>query len=357
MDGLYKKGEWMKILMTYNPTHIYHNQKGSPENPERIENVYMYIKKNLGDKIEIMDIREPASIEDVLSVHTQTYLEFIDRMSRKGATYLGDSTYLNKYSYMAALIAAESSIIASDEVFDMNYDFAYALIRPPGHHASSDMYGGFCLLNNAAIVARHIIEKGVKKIAIIDWDAHAANGTMKIFYSSPNILLISIHRDPKDFYPHEGFMHQIGRGEGTGSTINIPVPTGTGDQEYDILFREIIDPIIEDYAPDFIIGENGFDPHYSHKNIELTLTIKGFTNIMRRLKNYKKPFMMIQEGGYTNYNRKIGYAMLNYLLTGEILEDEDISDRRIVQEKKVRKEVEDVIKRLKFIFGDYYNLR
>lgn len=343
--------------MTYNPTHIYHNQKGSPENPERIENVYMYIKKNLGDKIEIMDIREPASIEDVLSVHTQTYLEFIDRMSRKGATYLGDSTYLNKYSYMAALIAAESSIIASDEVFDMNYDFAYALIRPPGHHASSDMYGGFCLLNNAAIVARHIIEKGVKKIAIIDWDAHAANGTMKIFYSSPNILLISIHRDPKDFYPHEGFMHQIGRGEGTGSTINIPVPTGTGDQEYDILFREIIDPIIEDYAPDFIIGENGFDPHYSHKNIELTLTIKGFTNIMRRLKNYKKPFMMIQEGGYTNYNRKIGYAMLNYLLTGEILEDEDISDRRIVQEKKVRKEVEDVIKRLKFIFGDYYNLR
>ncbi len=347
----------MNILMTHNPTHIYHNQKGSPENPERIEDVYRYIEKNLGNKIKTMDIKEPASMEDILNVHTQSYIEFIDRMSRKGATYLGDSTYLNRYSYMAALIAAESSIIAGDEVFDMNYDFAYALIRPPGHHASSDMYGGFCLLNNAAIVARHIMDRGMKKIAIIDWDAHAANGTMKIFYSSPYVLLLSIHRDPIDFYPHEGFMHQIGRGEGTGFTINIPVPAGTGDKEYGMLFEEIIDPVIKDYNPDFIIGENGFDPHYSHKNIGLALTIRGFIDIMKRIRRYRKPFMMIQEGGYTNFNKKIGYAMLKFLLTGEISEEEDILDRRIVQAKKVRKEVEDIIKRLKFIFEDYYNLR
>ena len=347
----------MNVLVTYNPTHVYHNQKGSPESPHRIEDIYKYIKKKLENKITIMDIKEPASMDDILHVHTPTYLEFIERLSRRGATYLGDSTYLNKYSYMAALIGAEAAMVAGDEVFDMNYEFAYALIRPPGHHASADMYGGFCLLNNAAIVAKHIQERGIKKIAIIDWDAHAANGTMKIFYSSPNVLLISIHRDPEDFYPHEGFMHQIGRGEGTGYTVNIPVPAGTGDSEYSILFKEIIDPIIEDYRPDFIIGENGFDPHYSHKDVGLSLTMKGFLNIIERLKNYGKPFIMVQEGGYTDYNKKIAYAMLEYLLTGQEGEDMDLLTQRISSENKVRRDVKNIVERLKFIFGDYYNLR
>ncbi len=347
----------MRILVTYNPTHIYHNQRGSPENPERIESIYRYLKSTLSSHLEFMDIREPATMDDILAVHTEQYLDFLERMSRRGETFLGDSTYLNKYSYMAALIAAEASIIAVDEVLNMNYDTSYALIRPPGHHASSDMYGGFCLLNNGAIATKHLLGRGLKKIAIIDWDAHAANGTMKIFYSSADVLLISIHRDPTDYYPHEGFMHQIGRGEGTGYTVNITLPQGAGDEEYLMVFDRIITPIIKDFSPDFIIGENGFDPHYSHTKIGMQLTVKGFVNILKKIKEYNKPFSIIQEGGYTSYNPKIAAAMMRYLINGEMTDESYNSlSARIMEKGKVRKKTEEIIEKLTLIFSDYFNM-
>ena len=358
MDGICEKGEPMNIAVLYNPTHVYHNMKGSPENPERIESIYRYLVKTLSGNLDFIDIREPADREEILTVHTETYLDFLEKMSMRGQTYLGDSTYLNKYSYMAALIAAETCIRASDEILNAYHDFSYALVRPPGHHASSDMYGGFCLLNNAAITAMHIMERGLKKIAIVDWDAHAANGTMKIFYSSPNVLLISIHRDPADFYPHEGFIHQIGRGEGTGYTINIPVPKGSGDKEYDLIFENFVDPLLKDYNPDFIIVENGFDPHFSNKNIGLNLTTRGFVDMINRIKLQGKMFTMIQEGGYTQYNHKIAYAMLASLVGKEYPEEDEIDlSERLVQKDKVWSKVNALIKKLRYIFGDYYNLR
>ena len=348
----------MNIALLYNPTHVYHNMKGSPENPERIESIYHYLLKTLSGEIDFIDVREPAEREDILSVHTETYLEFLEKMSMRGQTYLGDSTYLNKYSYMAALIAAETSIRASDEVISAYHDFSYALVRPPGHHASADMYGGFCLLNNAAITAAHIMDRGIRKIAIVDWDAHAANGTMKIFYSSPNVLLISIHRDPSDYYPHEGFIHQIGRGDGTGYTINIPVPKGSGDKEYQMIFERVIDPILKDYNPDFIIVENGFDPHFSHREIGLNLTTDGFVSMIRQIKSYGKMFTMIQEGGYTHYNGKIAYAMLVSLMGKEYPKEENVDlSGRLIQGEKVWSKVDELIKKLRYIFGDYYNLR
>ncbi len=346
----------MSMVVVYNPTHVYHNMKGSPESPERISDVYKYLKNTMSGKIAFQDVREPANIDDILTVHTPQYLEFLERMSMRGPTYLGDSTYLNNYSYMAALIAAEASIEAADYVVNADYDYSYALVRPPGHHASSDMYGGYCLLNNAAITAMHVMERGLRRVAIIDWDAHAANGTMKIFYPSKNVLLISIHRDPRDFYPHEGFIHQIGRGEGTGYTINIPLPKGAGDPEYEIIFNEIIDPVIKEYNPDFIIGENGFDAHRSDKNIGLDLSVKGYVNILKKIQKYKKMFVLIQEGGYTSKNREIAKAMVSYLVTGNTPEEKYCISDRIVSGEKVRKKVEEIVEKLKFIFGDYFDM-
>ncbi len=346
----------MNIQVVYNPTHVYHNMKGSPESPERIESVYKYLKMHFAGKVSFMDVREPASMDDVLSVHTPQYLEFLERMSMRGPTFLGDSTYLNNYSYMAALIAAEACIEASDSVISSEYDFTYALVRPPGHHASADMYGGYCLLNNAAIAARHVQDRGLRRIAIIDWDAHAANGTMKIFYASRDVLLISIHRDPRDYYPKEGFVHQIGRGEGTGYTVNIPVPRGTGDAEYSLIFDEIIDPIIKDFKPDFIIGENGFDAHISDKNIGLALTTRGYVEILRRLKSYGRMFMVIQEGGYTPKNREIAGAMLRYLLEGTVPDERQDLSSRLVENSRVRRDVNELISKLKVIFGEYFDL-
>ncbi len=356
MARILKKGEYMRGIITYNPTHVYHNMHGSPEKPERIEKVYKFLKMKLKDRLDFEDVREPADKEDVLSVHPETYLDFLERMSVRGPTFLGDSTYLTKYSYLAALMAAEAAVVASDYVVSMEYDFAYALIRPPGHHATEDMYGGYCLLNNAAITANHIRARGLKKIAIIDWDAHAANGTMKIFYSSKDVLLISIHRDPKDYYPHEGFVHQIGRGDGTGYTVNIPVPKGAGDAEYALIFREIVEPIIKSFEPHFIIGDMGFDAHFSDKNIGLRLTSRGYVNIIKSIIEQKKMFMLIQEGGYTPYNSQIAFAIMKYLIDGEIPEEKTELYGTLLEPKRVHQEVCKVINKLKFIFSDYFDM-
>ena len=346
----------MSVAVVYNPTHVYHNMKGSPESPERISDIYKYLKSTMGAQLSFIEVREPVSMDEVLNVHTPQYLEFLERMSMRGPTYLGDSTYLNNYSYMAALIAAEASVVAADTVIDAEHDYSYALIRPPGHHASADMYGGYCLLNNAAIVAKHVMDRGLRKIAIIDWDAHAANGTMKIFYATSEVLLISLHRDPSDFYPHEGFVHQIGRGSGTGFTVNIPMPKGAGDPEYNLVFDELIDPIIRDFNPDFIIGENGFDAHRADANIGLKLSERGYVDIIKRIKSYGKLFTMIQEGGYTKKNRYIAESMMQYLLTGSAPEHAYEMSERLVSGEKVRKIVDEELSKLKFIFGQYFNL-
>ncbi|MCK5561680.1 MAG: hypothetical protein KAJ51_13845, partial [Thermoplasmata archaeon] len=237
------KLESQKIAIIYNHKHIRHKSAiPSPENPERLLNIINLLKReqvNVFNKdCKLVSEFEAAKPQDILRVHTRKYLDFVKSYSKKGGGFLGDSTYFTPFTYSSALLAAGGALKAGDVVLKDGYEFSLALIRPPGHHATADKYGGYCIFNNSAVLARFLQRKRkLSKIMILDWDAHSANGTMQIFYDDPTVLVISIHQDPHGFYPNTGFMEQLGRGDGLGYNINIEMPKDSGDNEYTLVFK------------------------------------------------------------------------------------------------------------------------
>ncbi len=315
------KLESQKIAIIYNHKHIRHKSAiPSPENPERLLNIINLLKReqvNVFNKdCKLVSEFEAAKPQDILRVHTRKYLDFVKSYSKKGGGFLGDSTYFTPFTYSSALLAAGGALKAGDVVLKDGYEFSLALIRPPGHHATADKYGGYCIFNNSAVLARFLQRKRkLSKIMILDWDAHSANGTMQIFYDDPTVLVISIHQDPHGFYPNTGFMEQLGRGDGLGYNINIEMPKDSGDNEYTLVFKEIVLPLFNSFKPDFIIGCNGFDAHYKDTYTNLKLTSKGYYRISRTLgKITRNKLAILNEGGYHSFNGELTHTIINGLL-------------------------------------------
>jgi acetoin utilization deacetylase AcuC-like enzyme len=158
----------------------------------------------------------------------------------------------------AARRAAGCGIAATEAVIQGTVSSAFALIRPPGHHAEPDRVMGFCFFNNAAIAARHAVhELGLHKVAIVDFDVHHGNGTQSAFYDDPRVLYLSTHQFP--FYPGTGGVDETGRGAGAGSTINIPLRIGHGDREYAAIYGALVPRVLEQFGPELIIVSAGLD--------------------------------------------------------------------------------------------------
>jgi acetoin utilization deacetylase AcuC-like enzyme len=315
-------GEQGKTAIVYNSAHTGHRPvTSSPENPERLTSVIEYLKtqaKVFDNNCILISEFPSASEMELLMVHEKKYIDFIKSYCEKGGGDLGDSTYLTRDSYKYALLAVGGAVKAADLILEKRYANSFALVRPPGHHASADSFGGFCIFNNAAIVARHLQKRRFKeKIMIIDWDVHAANGTMKIFYEDPTVMTISLHRDPVNFYPHYGFPAQIGAREGRGTNINMVLPKTSGDREYMMAIREVVLPLYRIFNPDFVIGCNGFDAHYSDQYSNMKMTATGYYDLVSVLKEeIEDNFMLLMEGGYTNHNGKLAHAIIAALNRG-----------------------------------------
>jgi acetoin utilization deacetylase AcuC-like enzyme len=305
--------------IVYSDAHIGHRPvTSSPENTERLT----YIIECLNPKTKVFENNSalftefsPASETDLLLVHEKKYIDFIKSYCEKGGGDLGDSTYLTKKSFEYALLAVGGALKAADLILDGDYANSFALIRPPGHHASSDQFGGFCIFNNAAILARYLQKnKSKEKIMIIDWDVHAADGTMKIFYEDPSVMTVSLHRDPVNFYPHTGFPAQIGARGGRGTNINMLLPKTSGDYEYMMAINRVVLPLFHIFKPDFVIGCNGFDAHYSDQYSNMKMTAVGYYNLVRTLKEeIGDNFMLLMEGGYSSHNGKLTHAIISAL--------------------------------------------
>ncbi len=312
-----------KTAIVYNSAHVGHKPSGtsSPENPDRLTSIMDYLTTvaRVIDRSGILySDFEPATEREALLVHEMRYINFIKDYCRRGGGFLGDSTYLTKDSYKYALLAVGGAIKASELVRSGKYKTSFAMIRPPGHHASVDTYGGYCILNNAAILARYLQKvNGLKKIMIVDWDVHAADGTMKIFYEDPSVLTVSIHQDPIDFYPNNGFIRQIGAREGRGTNINIVLPKTSSDKEYLMAIKDVVLPVYEQFSPDFVIGCNGFDAHFSDENANMRMTCEGYYGIVKKLRDKMQgKLTILMEGGYTKYNGKLAHSIIA-ALTGE----------------------------------------
>ncbi|MCX6376922.1 MAG: histone deacetylase [Armatimonadetes bacterium] len=244
----------------------------------------------------------PAETSQIIRVHDAAHVERVRKACESAPANLDRDTTVSRDSYDVALLAAGGVLKAVDAVMDGRVRNAFCAVRPPGHHATRDKAMGFCLFNNVAIAARHIQDKhAIRRILIVDWDAHHGNGTQEIFYGDPEVLYFSAHQFP--CYPGTGSATESGEGPGKGFTINVPMSAGSGDAEYLKAFSEILTPAAEEFKPEFVLISAGFDAHENDPLTNLNVTTEGFAALTALVKGIADThcggrLVSVLEGGY-----------------------------------------------------------
>lgn len=276
-----------------NDRSVRHDVRGHPESEQRVEQILPFLPGSM------TRIPAPlASMDDLLRVHQPEYLSRLEDLCtrcRPGvAGYLDSDTYVTSGSWDAARGAAGAAVAAAGQALSGRP--AFAVVRPPGHHAGP-MYGmGFCLLNNAAIAAASALLR-VARVAIIDWDVHHGNGTQNIFYESDRVLYCSVHCSP--FYPGTGRPEETGTGAGEGFTVNAPLPPGSETDEYREVFEKVIIPATELFDPDLIIISAGQDSLADDPLGGMRLRPRDFGTFTELVCSIAKtPPALVLEGGY-----------------------------------------------------------
>jgi acetoin utilization deacetylase AcuC-like enzyme len=275
--------------------------RSHPERPERIGALIDMTDSMNRPGLQHRAPRE-ATLEEVALCHQPQYLQLMRETGSLDRFDFDPDTHTSKDSYRTALLAAGGVLTAAEAVMDGETDNAFAMVRPPGHHALPDRAMGFCFFNNVAIAAAWLLKhRGLKRIMIVDWDVHHGNGTQAMFYESPEVLYTSTHQYPH--YPGSGSLREIGAGPGEGYTINAPMPADFGDDEYLRFFDEFILPIGREFRPEFILVSSGFDCHWRDPLAQMRVTEAGFVAMARRVKKLAAEccggkMVAALEGGY-----------------------------------------------------------
>lgn len=344
----------VRSAVVYHPEYLNHGVDDHPENRRRLEAVMQFLEREGVLSASNLKVVEPerACVEDVALNHDLEYIDYVRVLSEIGGM-LDPDTVVTKGSYEVALRAVGGGILAARLVANGEVSNAFALVRPPGHHAERGSGHGFCIFNNVAIAARVLLREGFKRIMIVDVDCHHGNGTQNSFYETSDVLYLSLHQ--WGIYPGTGWLEEIGYGEGEGYTVNIPLPSGTGDQEYLYALEEIMVPIADDYAPEFVLVSAGFDTHYSDPITSMNLTSLGhrkmaeiILDVAKRKCNGKVVFVL--EGGYSLSAIPRSIANILCLMAGV---DREWDDRKVegVGLEKVKKRIEEV----KQVLKPYWN--
>ena len=221
-------------------------------------------------------------------------------------------------------VSAGGAIAAADAVLRGEVDRAFALVRPPGHHAMAMVHGirGFCTINIEAVMIQHIRQNyGVKRVAIVDTDVHHGDGSQDVFYHDPDTLYISFHQDGRTLYPGTGFMDEFGGPQAIGANIDIPLPPGTGDEGLLKVMRELVLPILHEFKPDIVINSAGQDNHFSDPLANMNVTAKGYAELVDLL----QADIAVLEGGYSVQEA------LPYVNTGIILSMAGLDYSRVIE--------------------------
>ncbi|ETK71338.1 hypothetical protein F441_21891 [Phytophthora nicotianae CJ01A1] len=256
-------------------------------------------------------------------VHTRRYVEKMERLSaREEGGNAGEEAPFSQFAFDIAQLSAGGVLAAVDAVMDGRVNTAYALTRPPGHHAVADRGMGFCLLNNVAISAKHLLETyttRIKRIAIVDYDVHHGNGTQEAFYDDNRVLFVSLHQ--ANNYPADsGAIIERGEGKGLGSNINLPLPPGSGSGAYEYAFKSVVVPALESFKPDFVLVSSGFDASYADPLAAMILSSSVFRFMAHELSEAAKRLcggriVFAHEGGYSEtYVPFCGAAVIEELL-------------------------------------------
>lgn len=321
------------MQVIYSDGHRHHDPEGfmsagrispSPECPERAARLVAALE---GAGYTLSPPRDHG-LAPIAAVHPQDYLDFLQNgiaewrrlsnasaeivanvhpgrhMSGRPQSIIGRAGYymadtacpVSEGTWAASLDSAQVALTAAGLVLD-GAPVAYALCRPPGHHAYADQAGGFCFLNNVAIAAQFCRSK-VDRVAILDVDVHHGNGTQGIFYDRPDVLFCSLHGDPAGFYPFfAGYVDERGAGDGQGTNLNLPLPRGTGDDAYLDVLAGALDAIVA-YKPDVLLVSLGLDAQENDPLGILSITTDGFARMAAAIAQLGLPTVLVQEGGY-----------------------------------------------------------
>jgi acetoin utilization deacetylase AcuC-like enzyme len=286
----------------YHPIYLKHDTGQHVEVAARLEAVIAYLEKTgLKSKLTLIEPR-PATVDEIALVHQKGYIKEIEEAAAKGGDWLDPDTVMSADSYQAALYAAGGLIRAVEVVMGGEVANAFALVRPPGHHATASQAMGFCLFNNIAIAAKYALEKyKLERVLIIDFDVHHGNGTQGTFYDNPHVMYISTHEYP--FYPGTGSVNETGSGEGRGTTLNVPLPAGCGDDEYLKVFEQIIIPAARRFKPQLILVSVGYDGHWADPLAMMNLSVGGYAKMTKIIKGLAEELcdgrlVLTLEGGY-----------------------------------------------------------
>ena len=287
------------VLLVSSPRFVDHRTpNGHPEQPARAE-VMARVAERWTAGGGPTAAPAPVSDEALARVHDGRYLEDIAATAGRRVR-LDPDTYTSPDSEAVARLAAGAAVAAVDHALDRGAP-GLAFVRPPGHHAERARAMGFCLYNNAAVAAAHALARGMERVAVVDYDVHHGNGIQWIFYDDPRVLYVSTHQYP--FYPGTGAADDVGRGDGAGTTVNVPLAAGAGDADLDRVFREVVMPILGSYAPDAVVLSAGFDAHAADPLGGMRLSTEGYSTLTRRLRAFTAErcvgrLAVVTEGGY-----------------------------------------------------------
>ncbi|BCI50974.1 acetylpolyamine aminohydrolase [Mycolicibacterium litorale] len=306
---------WDERVLDHDTGPALHETKPSPwidapephtEGPARLRAMHSVLRNGPLTSHLAWGTGRLATEAELQTVHDAEYLAAVRDLSSAGGGWITGTTRVGADSYTALRAAAGTALEAAAAVLDGQTRMAYALVRPPGHHAQSAVADGYCMFNHAALAAELALRSGLERILTVDWDVHHGNGTQDIFYRRRDVLTTSIHMNHGAWgpsHPQTGWVDETGSGDGAGYNVNIPLPLGAGDSGYVRAFDEIIAPLAQAYQPQLIIAASGQDASAFDPNGRHNVTMSGFRAIGQRLaaladEHCQGRIVLVQEGGY-----------------------------------------------------------
>ena len=291
---------------------------GHPERPERAEVMHKVVsefRKRGGTVIEA----EPASVDQLTRVHDADYVSLV-RETAGRAVALDPDTFTSPDTYEVACLGAGAACGAVEHVLGAPDRTAFAVVRPPGHHAERGKAMGFCFFNNIAVAAAHARASGLSRVAIVDYDVHHGNGTQWSFYDDASVLFISSHQYP--YYPGTGAASDIGTGGGAGYTVNLPLEVGATDADYELAYQRVVLPVLRQFKPELILVSAGFDAHQRDPLAGMRLSTEQFGRLTAHIVGVARQtcagrVVAITEGGYDLHALAASLDVAIHVLAGE----------------------------------------
>ena len=284
----------MTTGIIYDPIYLEHRIGAHVESHLRLVTIMDFLKeKRIMENANFKMINpRKATIDQIKYVHAERLISEVENLcelSEKTGRIqqLDMDTAVSAKTYEASLYSVGGNLQGIDEILSGNIDNGFALVRPPGHHSSKYRCAGFCIFNNIAIAAEYLFrEKNFERVAIIDWDCHHGNGTQDIFYNGTengDLVMINSHQDPTYFYPGSGFFNEVGEEGGLGKIINYPMPPNSADDVILKYYEEIVQPVLNEFKPEFILISAGFDTHWTDRLTNMGWTYQAPARYLEKL--------------------------------------------------------------------------